>query len=284
MAEPTRCSRNALRAARWWRLALLPCLLAPTLIGCAASRPRLNPLPPLSQNQQPPAIVIGFVGFIDHADDPRLSVVQLGDRLHETYPSGVYVQVFRNRDKKKAQRTIRELLDTNHDGDLSPEEREQAEIILYGHSWGGATAISLSRALEKDQIPVALTVQVDSVHKLGQNDSRIPPNVREAVNFYQPHGFFHGRRKIVAVDPERTDILGNYRFEYAKNSVHCPPSFSWYEMFFARGHIQMDCDPKVWADVESLIRARLPAASDDAAGSDRQAPSGENHLHRMDWP
>ena len=121
-----------------------------------------------------------------------------------------------------------------------------------------------------------LTVQVDSMHKLGQNDSRIPANVREAVNFYQPHGFFHGRRKIVAADPELTDILGNYRFEYAKNSVSCPPTFSKYEMFFARGHIQMDCDPKVWAQVESLIRAHLPASVDSDAGEDRQISSNKH--------
>ena len=227
---------------------------------------------------------MGFVGFIDHADDPRLSVVQLGERLHESYPSDVYVQVFRNRDKKRAEHTIRELLDTNHDGVLTPEEKEQAQIILYGHSWGGATVVSLSRALEKDQIPVSLTVQVDSVHKLGQNDSRVPANVSEAMNFYQSHGFFHGRRRIFAVDPERTDILGNYRFEYAKHSVSCPPSFSKYEMFFARGHIQMDCDPKVWAQVESLIRAHLPAVSDDDDDSRRQVLTEEDQLKRTDKP
>ena len=227
---------------------------------------------------------MGFVGFIDHEDDPRLSVVQLGERLHESYPSNVYVQVFRNRDKKRAERTIKELLDTNHDGVLTPQEKQEAQIILYGHSWGGATVVSLSRALEKDQIPVALTVQVDSVHKLGQNDSRIPANVSEAMNFYQPHGFFHGRRKIVAVDPKRTEILGNYRFEYAKNSVDCPASFSKYEMFFARGHIQMDCDPKVWTRVEALIRARLPASSDGGADRDGQTSADENQQPRADKP
>jgi hypothetical protein len=31
-------------------------------------------------------------------------------------------------------------------------------------------------------------------------------------------------------------------------------------MYFARGHIQMDCDPEVWSRVEWLIRQHLPAA------------------------
>lgn len=250
---------------RWQSYCVLA--LLPWLAGCALVRRPSAPIPSFSQSDPPRAIVIGFVGFIDHADDPRLSVVQLGDRLQQTYASDVYVQVFRNRDKKRAEQTIKALLDTNHDGFLTDAEKRDADIILYGHSWGGATVVSLSRALAKERIPVALTVQVDSVHKLGQNDAKIPPNVREAVNFYQPHGFFHGRKKIVAVDLEETAILGNYRFDYAKHSVTCPPSFSRYEMFFARGHIQMDCDPKVWGEVEGLIRKRLPAPESEVAES-----------------
>jgi hypothetical protein len=102
------------------------------------------------------------------------------------------------------------------------------------------------------------TVQVDSIHRRGRNDARIPANVLEAANFYQPHGFFHGQRNISAADPAATGILGNYRFEYKKHSVRCPPTFSWYEMYFARGHIEMNCDPKVRAEVETLIRNHLP--------------------------
>jgi pimeloyl-ACP methyl ester carboxylesterase len=201
--------------------------------------------------------VFGFVGFIDHADDPRLSVVQLGERLQDAYASGVYVQVFENRQGKVARKTIWELLDVNHDGLLSLAEKKAARIILYGHSWGGSTVASLARELNRDQIPVLLTVQVDSIHKLGANDAEIPANVLEAANFYQSRGFFHGRTRIYAADPASTSVLGNYRFEYQKDTVRCP-SFSGLEMYFARSHIQMHCDPKVWKEVEELIRDRLP--------------------------
>jgi hypothetical protein len=255
MGERDNCSEGfALR--RWTRLGLL--LFLSTLVGCAVERSRPNYLPTRSENSGSPTIVLGFVGFIDRADDPRLSVVQLGDRLREAYSSAVYVQVFANRSKEAARKTIWQLIDTNQDGTLSGEEKKDAKVILYGHSWGGSTVVSLSRELEKDQIPVMLTVQVDSIHKLARNDAMIPGNVLEAANFYQPHGFFHGRRQIFAADPARTRILGNYRFEYEKHSVRCPSSFSWYEMYFARSHIYMDCDPRVWAAVESLIRQHLP--------------------------
>jgi surfactin synthase thioesterase subunit len=44
-------------------------------------------------------------------------------------------------------------LDTHHDGILTPEEKRNARIIIYGHSWGGSEAITLARELEKDGIP-----------------------------------------------------------------------------------------------------------------------------------
>ena len=41
-----------------------------------------------------------------------------------------------------------------------------------------------------------LTIQVDSVSKLHQNDALIPANVAQAANFYQPDGFLHGQPRF----------------------------------------------------------------------------------------
>ena len=95
----------------------------------------------------------------------------------------------------------------------------------------------LARDLRRAGVPVLLTVQVDSVAKLWQNDSVIPDNVSEAVNFYQPHGFVHGRAQIMAADPARTDILGNYRIDYRKEPVQCPQA-SWFDRVFTPDHMQ----------------------------------------------
>ena len=113
---------------------------------------------------------------------------------------------------------------SNHDGVLSAEEKARARIILFGHSWGASAAVLLARDLRREGVPVLLTVQVDSVAKVWQNDSVIPDNVAEAVNFYQPHGFIHGRARITAADPAKTEILGNYRTDYKKNPVVVPRS------------------------------------------------------------
>ena len=100
----------------------------------------------------------------------------------------------------KARNRVLRLLDTNHDGTLTADEKQNARIIIYGHSWGGSEAINLARELEKDGIPVLLTVQVDSI-SIYHNDRVIPANVARAANFYQPNGLLHGQPEIRAADP-----------------------------------------------------------------------------------
>ena len=122
----------------------------------------------------PQAIVIGFVGgFISH-DNPNHSEVQLAARLRQAYPSGVEVETFESYHKGKARKRVLSLLDTNHDGILTLDEKQNARIIIYGHSWGGSAALAVARRLEKDGIPVLLTVQVDSISMFRKNDARRP--------------------------------------------------------------------------------------------------------------
>jgi hypothetical protein len=204
----------------------------------------------------PENIVVGFVGGFVNRDNSHHGVVQLARRMRETLPPGTYVLVFENRHRKKAFATILRLLDANHDGVLSSQEKSRAHIVLFGQSWGAAAAVLLARDLRRKDVPVLLTVQVDSVAKLWQNDSIIPPNVDEAINFYQPHGLVHGRRRIAAADPARTEILGNYLLDYRKNPVACPEA-SWADRFFTPGHMQTECDPRLWSQIGSMVRQRL---------------------------
>ena len=205
-----------------------------------------------------PAIVIGFVGgFIRH-DNVVHSEVQLAARLRKEYAGSAVVDTFENRNAEKAYREILTLLDADHDGALTSDEKRNARIVIYGHSWGASEAIALARRLEKDGIPVLLTVQVDSVAKIGETDEFIPANVAQAVNFYQLDGFLHGEPEIRAADATRTQILGNFRFSYRTIPYNCA-QYPWYNRIFMKAHTQIECDPKVWNQVESLIRSHLPA-------------------------
>jgi len=216
-----------------------------------------------------PAIVIGFVGGFVRRDDPHHGPVQLAQRIQRTVPKTTHVEVFENRHRAQARAAILRLLDTNHDGILSDEEKSRARIVLYGHSWGGQAAVLLARELRRDHIPVLLTVQVDSVAKPWHNDSVIPDNVAEAANFYQPHGLLHGRAMITAADQSKTEILGNFRTDYRKDPISCPEA-SWAGRFFTPGNTQSECDPRVWSRIESLVRERL-APQDVASASNSAA-------------
>ena len=228
-------------------------------------------LPP--SNSSAANIVIGFVGgFVSH-DNSHHGPVQLAQRIRQSVPKGTYVRVFENRRRKRAYDDVLRLLDSDHDGVLSPEEKNRAHIILFGQSWGASATVLLARDLRRRGIPVLLTVQVDSVAKLWQNDSVIPDNVSEAINFYQTEGFVHGRRQIAAADPVRTEILGNYRIDYKKTPVDCPEA-SWWDRVFTPGHMQSECDPHLWSQIESLVRQKLaPQPTSVAASPVDHAPA-----------
>lgn len=208
-----------------------------------------------------PVIVIGFVGGYVHGDNMIHSEVQLAAKLRALYPEGVYAESLANHRAKSAYPEIVRLLDTNRDGALTSAEKRGARIILYGHSWGASEAVTLARRLQKSGIPVLLTIQVDSVKKRNQDDALIPGNVAEAANFYQPHGLLHGQPRIRAADPERTKILGNFRFDYSKAPVNCDGQYPWWDRFIAKAHTEIECDPSVWTQVEDLIRSNLPSVA-----------------------
>jgi pimeloyl-ACP methyl ester carboxylesterase len=244
--------------SRFARFSMLPATLGAIFamqvgatLSFAAADGAVASLPPTTSY-----IVIGFAGGFVRHDDPHHGPVRLAHKLQQELPKGASIQVFENRHRRAAFESILRLLDTNHDGILSDPEKAQAHIILFGHSWGASAVVMLSRELDRVGIPVLLTVQVDSVRKPWQSDKVIPENVVAAVNFYQPHGFVHGRSLITAADDSKTQILGNYRFDYRKDPVQCEGG-SWFQHTFSPSHLQSQCDPRLWTQVETLVRQRM---------------------------
>ncbi len=263
-----------------FRTILVILLVAAAILG--APRPGLsreaNAASPTTQTIAAPSnIVIGFVGGFVRHDNPHHGPVRLAKQIRRTVPKDTYVQVFENRRRRLAYETILRQLDTNHDGVLSSEEKSRARIILFGHSWGASAAVLLARDLRREGVPVLLTVQVDSVAKVWQNDSVIPDNVAEAVNFYQPHGFVHGRTRITAADPAKTEILGNYLKDYQKNPIVCTGT-SWFDRTFTPDHMYSECDDHVWSQIGDLVRLRL--ASDRIASNTSAAVSAGEPAQR----
>lgn len=142
-------------------------------------------VPPVSLvATKPPVVVVGFVGGVVKYDDPVRSEVKLAEHLRAEYPSGVFVETFENRNREKALKAILTQLSVDRSSVLSENEKRQARIILYGHSWGGSAMVELARELERRGIPVLLTIQVDSVKRFGDDDSVIPVRLKSNIDSY----------------------------------------------------------------------------------------------------
>lgn len=207
-------------------------------------------MPLNSARAQEKIIVVGFVGgFVKH-DDTRHAEVQFAARLRERYRSAIDVEVFGNHSGGQALRYVLQLTATY---------RASAKIIIFGHSWGGTETVRLARELERKGIPVLLTIQIDSIAKPGQENFTIPTNVENAVNFYQSAGLLHGRAEILAEDPVRTNIIGNFEMTYKDHPINCE-QFPWFARVFTKPHIEIENDPRVWSQAASLIDLELSGA------------------------
>lgn len=232
--------------------------------GVANMKTAIDPMPsalttPTAINPSEPfrkLIVIGFMGGNVRANDFVHREASMARDLAQRYPLRLHAAVFANRHGHAALQTVLQLLDKDENGCLTAAEKSTARIVIYGHSWGASQTVTLAHRLNQLDIPVLLTIQVDSVSKLNEHDGRIPPNVREAVNFYQSEGLLHGRPLIEAIDPNHTTILGNFESTYKDNPVSCA-GYPWYARAFMKQHIEIENDPLVWSRIEALIQTKL---------------------------
>ena len=211
-------------------------------------------------------IVIGFMGGFARSDDQKHPEVLFAEYLREHYRSDIHAEVFGNHHGRKALQEVQRLLDGDGDGTLSSVEKEDARIIIYGHSWGATETVVFARELGKRGIPVLLTLQVDSIAKPGRDNSMIPANVAKAINFYQSGGPLHGRAEIFAADPAQTKIIGNHHMTYEGRSINCD-NYPWYARTFNRPHHEIENDPRVWNLAASLIDSEFAGTNLTARGS-----------------
>lgn len=221
-----------------------------------ANKPVTHPGTPAG-TVQPLRLVVGFMGGRVHADNLLHKEATLAQDLRESTHGNLHVLVFANHNGGAALRDVLKLVDQNGDGQISDAERKAVDLAIYGHSWGASETIALARQLQAKNIPVALTIQVDSVQKPGENDSEIPSNVAEAVNLYQLDGLLRGRATIHAQDPSKTRILINQQYHYDSAHTVDISRFPWFARTFMRQHIMIENDPAVWDRVEALLRTAM---------------------------
>ena len=71
---------------------------------------------------------------------------------------------------------------------------------------------------------------------------------------------------MVAEDPERTEIIGNFHMTYQGRPVDCR-NYPWLARTFNKPHHEIENDAQVWNRIASVIDARLslPRPVDDLA-------------------
>lgn len=195
-------------------------------------------------------LVLGFLGGREPWDSRTSSVRRLALKLRSMNLPHLHVETVENRKRELALELIRWAFDRNRDGRLADVEKRAAKLVLYGQSFGGAAVIKLARELQDQEIPVLLTIQVDSV---GIDDEVVPDNVRRAVNLYQDEGLIiRGEARIRAEDPQKTEIIDNIDFDYSGKKIDLS-RVPWYKKLFRAAHTKMNYDPEVWATVEKYI-------------------------------
>jgi len=193
------------------RTALLAGMISAIVPFASRAQHMLTPASPSTAEAVRPNsfnIVIGFMGGMVKRDEPNRSEALLAAKLRDDYSNFAYVDTYQNARWKDARTKILTLLDTDHDGKLSEEEKQKRESFCTATVGAHPPRVTLARDLRSLGIPVLLTVQVDSVRKMGQKDDVIPTNVAEAMNFFQPDGMLHGRKLIRAENPDKRKSSG----------------------------------------------------------------------------
>jgi hypothetical protein len=201
-------------------------------------------------------VYLGFVGALEPPNNKSSGVVQ----IRETLQGKEYPDVCANSFSPYVWLEGLDWLMKHfpaHAGALTSQELAEApKVILVGHSMGGWALMSVARELRNRNIPVELTIQVDSV---GITDYTIPRNVKSAAIFHANDALmFLTTKRLRREDPSQTTILQNVTVAGA-------------------GHESITRDPRirklVMEEVESLrTQFAIERSATRAATLDKEGP------------
>ena len=196
-------------------------------------------------------IFVGFVGALDPPWDKYSGVVQLRDTLKQAQFRDVCARTYSPFVWRLARNWALKQYPA-HRGEPDPTV-PGPQVIVVGHSLGGWMALRFARALRKHNIPVELTVQVDSV---GITDHTIPRNVKEGAIFYADDAFsFLTTKNVRLEDPSRTRLVEDVHVDHA-------------------GHLSVTRDPR--------IRELVIRTIEELEGMERETHEGGRRSGRDD--
>ncbi|HKD06787.1 MAG TPA: hypothetical protein VKB79_12870 [Bryobacteraceae bacterium] len=197
-------------------------------------------------------LILGIVGGWERWDAPQRAIRRTALELRALELRGVWVETVENHKLYLARQLVLQAFDFDKSGELNSSEKAAARILIYGQSLGGRATLRFCRWLDDLGIQVRLAVVVDA---WGRDPYTVPPNVAVSANLYQRDlGFIKGAPKIAAVDPHRTQVLGNWRYGYGGRNVDMPGE-PGIRRWFLGAHLKMEYDPEPWQRVRELLRS-----------------------------
>lgn len=156
-------------------------------------------------------LYLGFVGGVEPPNNKHSGVVQLRDILQGSGHLDVCARSFSPYVWPAGLSWLMKHFPAEP-AQLTPEQlQESPKVILVGHSMGGWAALAVARELRGRNIPVELTIQVDSV---GITDHTVPRNVKSAAIFHANDALMFLTTKHLRVeDPNRTKILADVKVD-----------------------------------------------------------------------
>lgn len=158
-------------------------------------------------------IYLGFVGALEPSQNKHSGVFQIGQTLRgDEYPD-VCAKSFSPYVWTDGLTWLLKHFPA-HSGALTSNELQHCpKVILVGHSMGGWAMMSVARRLRDRDIPVELTIQVDSV---GITDYTIPRNVKNGAIFHARDVLMPLTTKHLRLeDASRTTMVANITVERA---------------------------------------------------------------------
>ena len=164
--------------------------------------------PEISSGSSPCKIVyLGFVGALEPPENKYSGVVQIRDILRGSGFGDVCASSYSPYVWTMGRDWLLKYFPA-HEGALTPAELLLCpKVILVGHSMGGWAMMSVARELRSRNIPVELTIQVDSV---GITDQTVPRNVKNGALFHSHDVLmFMTTRHLKMEDPSMTKLVAN---------------------------------------------------------------------------
>jgi len=207
-------------------------------------------------------LIVGFLAHYEENGDLKRPGNQLAARLRALALPGVYIETAGGSRYRRARELLLAATGRNSKGECGPQGCRDVRLLLYGAEEGAAEMVKAVGKLKSFGVPVALLAEATSEGRCG---GTIPSNVARAANICLDERWAdHGRERIRAEEPSKTEILANLRLS---------PGERWLDISEAtqsqpnvsRPDSHMELDPIVWNHVEDYIleelqRAGIPGA------------------------